>query len=426
MWSQTIPATNFVLLWLLIITTAFLGVGGKLQTESIFLRVWKKKVLLGLLLLALVIRLLPMLLLPVGAGYDIASFQLVAEALLNGEEVYTSAAVGRHPYLPMQMYVIGGMFYMAKQTAVLPFVVWIKLPAVLADVAITAILYLYLTRLQSVTKQQTVGLTLLYVLNPISILVSAYHGQFDAIPVFLLLLSLYLYQFHQRFLLSATALGFAILNKTWPIVLLPILFLRLPNNRKRILYSIIAISIPILFTILYILYFEADPEPMLGRALTHTGNSGYWGWSAMLAVTKLFSPFAEFLFDLLVSMRRWLLLGSGILGLWLTRKQTALNALTTILLFELTVTAGIGIQWLLWVIPFGILVKEVKWIRWYALTGMLFLLAQLYGWHMVPWANRLVEPEIGDVIVRLASIPAWITSLLWLLSRLKRRNQYDL
>lgn len=360
------------------------------------------------------VRLLPAVLLPVGAGYDIESFLLVGRAILAGQEVYTSAAFGRHPYLPMQMYAIGAALYAARQTVV-PFVVWVKLPAILADVGITAVIFQTSRRQANPTTFYRHGL--LYALNPISLLVSAYHGQFDAVAVLLLLLSWYFYQFHQQNR-SAIALGFAILNKTWPAVFLPIAFLRLPIWHNKLVYALVAVGIPTAFTLFYIVLFTADPVPMLTRALTHAGVAGYWGHSAILAVAARFAGWLQPAYEGLVRIQRPLLLLTGLAALWHTRNQDPLNALVTIILAEFAVSVGMGIQWLLWVVPFAILSNDTRWLRLYSLTGSLFLLGQLYGLHMYPWAFELFGPETGDLLIRLASLPAWVTVVLWASRRL--------
>lgn len=139
MWSDTRAATAWALVWLLLVTAGFLLVR---RPEE---RTPKRAIPLALILMiALLARLLPALLLPVGAGYDIDSYRLVTDALLGGREVYTSS-VGRHPYLPFQMYIMGAMAYLSQASG-LPYVVAIKLPAIFADVAITGLIYRFSTQ----------------------------------------------------------------------------------------------------------------------------------------------------------------------------------------------------------------------------------------------------------------------------------------
>lgn len=362
-----------------------------------------------------------MLLLPVGAGYDIESFQLVGEAFLNGEEIYTSAARGRHPYLPMQMVIIGLSTYLSHTTP-LPFVIWHKLPAVLADVAITGIIYQVFRRWGS-AKEMAIFWALLYAINPISVLVSAYHGQFDSIPSLLLLLSWLTWHFGRHIKRSAAFEGFAILNKTWPFIFFPVIFIRLPDNRRRLIYSLITLGIPIIFTTGYVLYHGSDPMPMLRRALTHSGVPGYWGFSALLAVPARLGFDPQPILQALLNVQRILLLLAGLFTLWWTRRQGALDALLTIMLAIFTVTQGMGIQWLVWPLAFAVVAQENRWLKWYTLAGTFMMLVHLYGLHLYPWANTLLDPQTADFLLRVSSIPVWIIVLLWTVKRLRDRNR---
>ncbi len=135
-------------------------------------------------LAAAVARLVPMLILPIGAGYDIESFRRVGQTLVEGGEVYSSTLVaGRHPYLPFQMYLIGSSMQLSLATGI-PFVVWLKLPNVLADIAITDLIYAAAQRARRLPLEPS-SAALLYALNPVPMLVSAYHGQFDTLTAFL-------------------------------------------------------------------------------------------------------------------------------------------------------------------------------------------------------------------------------------------------
>ncbi len=377
----------------------------------------QKRPLFILLLITLLVRLAPMLLLPVGARYDIDSFQLVGEALLRGEDIYTSPARTRHPYLPLQMYWIGMAWWGSLQSG-LPLAMLVKIAPLLADIGLTALIFVTYRRWQK-GLVTAVSFALLYALNPVSLLVSAYHGQFDAISVLLLGLAWFTWHFGRRLGQSSAALGFAILNKTWPVVFLPIVLIRLHSNRQRLIYTLIAVGIPMGLILFYLWVFQASPAPLLRRALLHTGVANYWGVSAILDVTNKITPFfapaAEFYY---AGRRFWLLL-VGLLLLWATRRQSALDALLTIILGEFVVTAGLGIQWLLWIVPFAILAGQTRWLTWYTLTALLMMLAQLYGLHLYPWSYQLLDQETATILIQLTAVPAWIVVLLWSIQRLK-------
>jgi hypothetical protein len=419
MWSDVIPAANWALVWLLLTLPPFIFAQRLAAGPTSWLRTkFGRNAWLILPALALIIRLVPAIMLPVGAGYDIESFKLTGEALLSGEDVYTSAAIGRHPYFPFQMYFIALSLHLSRSSGI-PFVVLIKMLPIFADAAITALIWHSAVR-KGWSQVTAWWLAMLYAFNPISILVSAYHGQFDSVAVLLLFLAWYYWRFGQRLLLSSVALGMAVLNKTWPIVFLPIALIRMKRIRSTALYVIVSVGIPLILTAAYVMVMGSDPEPMIRRALTHTGNSGWWGITSILATSgQYFEPLAK-AGDFYHDLRRWLLLIAGVLVLWRTRRQSALDALVTIILAAFAVTAGIGIQWLLWVVPFAIIARDTTWLRRYSLAALFLLIPHLFGLHLVPWAITWFGQEDAVFMLRLVNIPVWIVVVLWLFDRWRK------
>jgi hypothetical protein len=164
-----------------------------LFSAALCLNRWFTQISLGraLLLVAMValcVRLIPNLFLPMGAGYDIESYQIVGNLVLHKENVYTSQeAMRRHPYLPLQMYWMAFSLWFA-QTFNLPFVKIVRLAPIFADAGIATWITLRLHNRLPLPSAFRGGL--LYALNPITVFVSAYHGQFDAIPVLLTLVAI--------------------------------------------------------------------------------------------------------------------------------------------------------------------------------------------------------------------------------------------
>jgi len=408
MWTDARQATAWAFVWLLLVTAGFVllrprAAGGR----------WRPGWLLVLLLAALV-RLPPALWLPVGAGFDIDSYRLVTDALLSGREVYAAVA-GRHPYLPFQMYIMGAMARLAATTG-LPYVVAMKLPSILADVALTGLIYKAVADRRG--REWAAYLALLYALNPVSLLVSSYHGQFEAVTLLLLAGGWWLWERRQT-TASAAAVGLAILNKTWPVLFLPVVLIRLGSWRARLGYSALALGIPALAVAAYLLATNADPALMLGRALTHRGNAGYWGPSAVLFPAAGVWPALQPLADALVALRNWLLAGAALPALWWTQRQATLDAFLTLLLAVVAVTVGFGIQWLLWLVPFALLAEQARWARVYSLAAALMLTIHLYGLHMIPWLAEWLAPPALDWLIRLSALPAWGIVVAWLVARLR-------
>ncbi len=426
MWADARAATLWGFIWLLVVTGAFLWVrrpalpvpAADKKTLNRETGGWLSRVSWPLVaLVAIVVRLLPALWLPVGAGYDIESFKLVTDALLAGQEVYTSV-LGRHPYLPLQMYLMGGTAWLSD-LAGLPYVVGIKLPAVLADGAIAALITTSLSR-DGRRPASAAAFGLLYALNPISLLVTSFHGQFEAVTLLLLVLAWRSWRFGRHVAWSATALGLAILNKTWPVILLPVFWIRQKNWRDRILYAILALGIPLAGIVLYLVVFEASPLPMLRRALTHRGVAGYWGPGAIIDPLTATYPAGRPLFDTLVALRNVLLAGAAVLALWITRRDSALDAILTVILSVFMITVGFGIQWLVWPVPFALLAREEGWTKAYSVAGAFMLLVHLYGLHMYPWLSEWTTPEAANWIIRLSALPVWLIVVAWTLRRYRQ------
>ena len=413
MWTDARQATAWAFVWLLLVTAGF----ALLRRPGAGTGRWPGWPLI--LLAAALYRLPPALWLPVGAGFDIDSYRLVTDALLSGRDVYTAVA-GRHPYLPFQMFVMGSMARLAAATG-LPYVVAVKLPSILADVALTGLIYRAVAGGQAGGRrgcEWAAYLALLYALNPVSLLVSSYHGQFEAVTLLLLAGGWWQWE-RRRATASAATLGLAILNKTWPVLFLPVVLIRLGNWRARLGYTALALGIPALAVVAYLLAYDADPAPMLGRALTHRGNAGYWGPSAVLMPAAGVWPALQPLADALVAARNGLLGAAALLALWWTQRQTALDAFLTLLLAVMAVTVGFGIQWLLWLVPFALLAGQDRWARVYSLAAALMLAIHLYGLHMVPWLVEWLSPPAADWLIRLSALPAWAIVVAWLVVRLR-------
>jgi hypothetical protein len=367
---------------------------------------------------ALLVRFPPALLLPIGAEYDITSFRLSAEVFLRGGDVYTDAtSAGRHPYLPFYLYNLGGMMWLSTLTG-LPFVFTVKLLPVLADVTITGLIYRgALCR----GKAPRVAATWawIYALHPIALLVTAYHGQFDAIPVLLMLFAWFSLQCLRTWSLSAVFMGLAILSKTWPVIFLPLLMWRFTAGwRQRVLYVLISFLIPATATWAYVYLLQTDPQPMLQRALLHGGVAGYWGVSGGVALINRYSDNALLeLYTLFVANGRYLLLATAVFIFWHTRRQDSLNALTTLLVAILVVTPGMGLQWLFWLIAPAVLAGAGRGLNWFTLGGVIYLGLQLFGYHMNPLVFQLFDDYAAVSLIIISSFPAWFAAVGWLLYR---------
>ncbi|MCX2727356.1 glycosyltransferase 87 family protein [Thermomicrobium sp. 4228-Ro] len=179
--------------------------------------------------IAFVARLLPALLLPSGAAFDIASSAIVGSLLRLSHDVYPAPlAEGRHPYFPLQLF-IDALAHRLATDYRLPFPVLVKVVPVPADVLLT----LLITRVSSRRPLETCAtIAVLSSVHPGAVSVCAYHGQFDAEPLLAAVLAA-LAIASGRVFLAGLLLGVAIALKPWPALFVPVFIGCVPQWRQR-------------------------------------------------------------------------------------------------------------------------------------------------------------------------------------------------
>jgi Gpi18-like mannosyltransferase len=141
----------------------------------------------GLVLIgvAFLVRLVPALILPNGAGYEMQVFREAADIFWRGESIYLVRVA--HPYLPFIIYWHVLADWLAENVG-LYFVFWVKSLNLIVDSLIALIIFVGLSRYRA--REIARKTAWLYVFNPITILVAVYQGQFDALPLFFVVLAL--------------------------------------------------------------------------------------------------------------------------------------------------------------------------------------------------------------------------------------------
>ncbi len=126
-------------------------------------------------------------------------------------------------YPPGYMYVLWGVGVLSKALGIAygsaGFIILLKLPALLADVAISWLLF---ARLRGFGKRLAWGACLAFTLNPALLFNSAVWGQTDSVLSLLVLLAI-LTQSERRFELAWTFATFAVLTKPQALLLVPLL-----------------------------------------------------------------------------------------------------------------------------------------------------------------------------------------------------------
>ena len=258
-----------------------------------------------------------------------------------------------YPYPPAWVWIEAGATWLARRTG-LSFPALVKLPVLAADLGIVALL----ARMGggSVGALAAWG----YALHPVSLLVGGFHGQFDALALALVLLSL---RFFDRGRPDASALALAggIAVKSFPVLLVPLFAWTAGRTpRARLRYVLLATA-PVAAALLpYAVHdLPAVRRELLGyRGVADFGWIGVvrgWSWLAGLGLAR-----AEALhWPVPVAAGRWLFLAGYaaiVLGIvsrrlrW-TRDETAL----AVFLAFLGLYGALSAQYLLWIVPLALL-----------------------------------------------------------------------
>lgn len=386
---------------------------------------WLQLVIVGVI--TLIVRAVPALLLPSGAAFDTTSYAIVGSLIRTGHDIYTTPlAQGRHPYLPLQLYAYAAAHWLAT-TKGLPFAPLTKAPPIVAD-GIIAVTLTWLGQ----RRWDSWHLGLWYAFQPIAIYVSAYHGQFDAEPALAgLLAGLAIEAGHGT--VAGLWLGLGILLKLWPAFFAPLLIWRLTRWQARATAAFSIAIVPLLGIACYRWLFPGSWSAVITPALSYAGVPGWWGYTALLRLSAVAAqhPIAAFLqpwqpakrlAQAALFGRYGTLVALLLITLWLMwRRAPFLHAQLTLTLTFLATTAGFGVQYLVWPVPFALAAGYRRPLRAYTAACLILLLgANLLG---------LLQPQLhsfplvrSDDTVRALGIPAWLVTLGWTVHCLRHRD----
>lgn len=232
-----------------------------------------------LVILGLLIRLVPAAF--TAHPTDMQSWRTIGSAILNGQNPYTLPAYGLvYPPLWGLVCTIAYAFYAPTQN---PFVFnfLIKIPIIAADMAVAVtieIIVLTLTKNRGTARRAM----MLYLFNPVAIILSSFWGMFDALPAFLVLLSMILLN-RKQYLGSSLALGGGIAFKGfYPALLLPLFMYTIVKTRREFkkAFGYLALSIlPLAMT--SIIFLAAGAASFVNMTVIHftqrpISNLTYW------------------------------------------------------------------------------------------------------------------------------------------------------
>lgn len=357
-------------------------------------------------------------------GADVSKFREMGEAVMKGVNPYLVIEYNIYP--PLGLY-IEALNIILFRFLHLPFDIIHKIWPNVFDLLSAILIYKFLIKL-NVTPYKSYFWTLLFFLNPISIIISAAHGQVDSIPSFFVLLSIYLLTFfksQRTTLYAALCLSIAISIKPNPLMLLP-LFLLFKVNLSQITKNVIKEKIIFLFVVIlpviisfipYIL--DGGPRVIFGL-FSYSGvyDIGYAGVMRGIFYQDNASIWLEQSEQLLQIGKVVFLVGMlGVLYRYLIDSDQLLKVCLLVYLLFFGVYFGLSVQYIVWILPLAVVLQDkrlipftisglVTLVGFYLFFGPSILLGTLSS--QTPYQSKyMIIYFVGNVIL-------WSTTLWWL------------
>ena len=190
---------------------------------------------------AAILRILPALF-GSSQNMDMILFRAQALPILNNQNIY-QVTHKIFPYSPLSMF-IPALCLLASNISNIPFHITMKIPAIMGDVSLSIAIYYWVMRVKN-DADIALKAALLYVVNPLAILISGFQGNMMSIPALFTFLAIMLaiYDQDKNYRLSALLFGLAVAFRGYPILLLPLILIKSRistfKKLKYIAYAII-------------------------------------------------------------------------------------------------------------------------------------------------------------------------------------------
>jgi glycosyl transferase family 87 len=315
-------------------------------------------------------------------------FQVAGMLVADGRDPLTQQPVFQWNFLPLMPYV-----FALEQQLGLTWQLAGKIAPVLADVAVTVLLG------RLATGADARRIPLLYALCPVAVLVTGLHGQVEPVALALGLGGLLLARRH-RAVGSGLLLGLAVATKTWPVLLVLGPLRETPVRRWwRLVLPLAAVLVALLLSIPAFLHDSL-------RAAVHVlanyrSYTGVWGWTGLLnyygvAGAGYRGPRVDTVQHVGTAVTAVAVV-VVVAAFW---RAGAVPLTAAVLLTFLVVTAGFGAQYLLWPVPFVLLLRRR--------TGLVFAVAAslyaAYAYYLVSDGTPARPAVLMDVL-QWASLP---------------------
>lgn len=308
----------------------------------------------------------------VGGTSDVQQRFDEARVFLAGADVLDPHNTGGPAFFLFGHYVlVVGAFLAAKVTG-LPFVFWIKVPAILGDLAVSLLL--------RSKPLQSSRLAAAYMVNPITLILSVYHGQVHSVAVAGAVWAVHLALRGAPVGAGAALALAASVRQNFAVLIAPIV---LHIREKRALACAAFAAVVVAFNLPILL----NPQAM--RTLAPMSNYGIWGYSIPLQHGPRVLALAGLPIHAFDPVNNWLQAYSSVIYgiwflvyfVWLWRRGPDDLWLQACVFFVgfYAVSPKFGVQWLVWAVPFW-LVVTVRGATIFSALGGAYLLGTYWVW----------------------------------------------
>lgn len=320
--------------------------------------------------------------------------------------VYSDIPGFNHP--PFMLQVLRTLTFLSVSTG-LSFAFWLRLPGILADVGSVFLLWKILDVPAATTSVKTAFL--LFTVAPVSVMVSGFHGNTDAVMIFFLLLTVVALDRSGHSWLAGAALGASMSIKVWPVAFIPTMYAHLPDRRRRVQFLLGAGSVFGAGSLPYI--FQA-PFLIVRRVFGYGGIYGDWGWSRVLTWLQTVAPghltilnVVYFKFGVALVFFAIVLVSFRMDRL---TPRPSLYAQCGIVAFAfMFLSPAFGVQYLAWLVPWVIGLGTGPTLLFYVPSG-LFLYFAYHGWTR----QRAQYSDLSDQVLAWHGFTIGLEVLCWI------------
>lgn len=335
-----------------------------------------------------------------GHSWDIYVWVRSGELFVTGTDPYSVRSLtdfpwGFYTYPPVWLYWLGFSYYISNFLNNFNlYILLIKLPILLSDLAVAVLIAKIAAELKYVRIAGTA--VLLWLFNPLVILISAVWGMFDSVAVFLSLWGV-LMMVRGRSYAGCFLVGLGASVKLYPLfLLLPFIIymsryrqMRFPALARSILVAIFGFALPMT-------PYINNIANLLDKLLYHFGNVGsFTYWTALSVISPPTAiPIASYSFfagTLYIAYRRY--------------KPGSIDSpafelsMVTILAF-LATSAKVNVQYILWVLPFLIIYSLANESREFRLNTAILVAAGLIFIAAAQFALAIFDlRNIGKIVI---------------------------